>query len=305
MDTNYLWPLSLRMPKRPPKIVYLDMNHWITLAKVMFGRCDGVKDKKLLQFCLDSVDRQVAVYPISVSIFTEILKIRDHQKRQNLRKVIERLSQFMVVTNRAVVAAHEIECFLDQAVGPNPAPINRMDYLDWGVFRAIGKDGSIKVMSASGEDITAGFRQSYTEGPEAFDRIVFEASLELNRQILDGPAPEDEASLRKQGYNPEAILNDYKNEAKSEEELARRLDNEQRWRRGRLRDLVSAREVAFQINSILKRGCHERGIDSLGSLFASINEPRNAFDSMPSFDASGVIVNSGVWPHSQAACWCC
>ena len=63
-----------------------------------------------------------------------------------------------------------------------------------------------------------------------------------------------------------------KTKRKVKRNLARRLDDEQRWRRGRLRDLVSAREVAFQINSILKRGCHERGIDSLGSLFASINE---------------------------------
>ena len=71
----------------------------------------------------------------------------------------------MVVTNRSVVATHEIEALLDQMVGPNPVPINTMDYLDWGVFRAMGMAGDIKVKSESGEDITAAVRQSFTDGP--------------------------------------------------------------------------------------------------------------------------------------------
>ena len=292
INGNYLWPLSLRMPMRPPKIVYLDLNHWITLAQVVSGRRDGKEDKELLRFCLDSVEGKSAVYPISLSIYTEIHKQKDHQRRRNLRRVIEGLSQYLAVTNRAIVATHEIEALLNQKVGPNPTPINTMDYLDWGVYRAMGMDGDIKVKSESGEDVTVAVRQSFADGPEAFDRIISEARLKLNRQVLDGPLPEEEFDLRRQGYNPEAILEHYEREASAEAEWARLLDNNSRWRRGRLRDLVSAREVAFQINSILKRGCDERGIDSLESLFPSVDDARNAFDSMPSFDASVTLKTS-------------
>lgn len=292
MERSYLWPLTLRMPVRPPKIVYLDLNHWITLAQVVSGRRDGKEDKDLFRFCLESAESKSAVYPISLSIYTEIHKIKDPQRRRNLRRVIEVLSQYMVVTSRAVVATHEIEALLDQKVGPNPVPINTMDYLDWGVYRAMGMTGDITVKSESGEDVTTAFRQSFADGPEAFDRIVSEARLELNRQVIDGPSQDDEFELRRRGYNPEAILEQYEREATNEAEWARLLDSEPRWRRGRLRDLVSARELLNHVNSILKRGCEERGVGSLKSLFPSVSDARHAFDSMPSFDASVTLKTS-------------
>ena len=152
---NYVWPFTLCMPKRPPKFVYLDLNHWITLARVVCGHRDGKKDKELLDFCLGAVEEKSAIFPVSLSIYVEIQKIRDHQRRRNLRKTIERLGQYVVVMPRAVVATHEIEAVLDRIVGPNPEPINTMDYLDWGVFRAMGMDGGIRVEANSGEDMTA------------------------------------------------------------------------------------------------------------------------------------------------------
>lgn len=292
MGKSYLWPHTLRMPVRPPKIVYLDLNHWITLAHVASDRQAGGKDKEIFTFCFASADNGTAIFPISLSIYTEILKTKNRKTRLNLGRIIGRLSQYMVVTNRFVVATHEIEALLDKRVGPNPAPINTMDYLDWGVYRAFGMDGSIRVKSETGEDVTAAARQSFADGPEAFDRIVHEARLELNRQMLEGPTPDEELELRRRGYNPEAILEQYELEATSEAEWARLLDEHSIWRRSRLSDLVSARETAFHINSILKRGCDERNIDSLQSLFSSVEETRNAFNSMPSFDASVTLKTS-------------
>ena len=156
----------------------------------------------------------------------------------------------------------------------------------------MGMAGDIKVKSESGEDITALVRQRFADGPEAFDRIVSEAQVDLNRQVLDGPSQDEEAEIRRQGYNPEAILEEYEREATAEAEWARLLDCEPRWRRGRLRDLVSARDILNHINSILERGCNERGVGSLESLFPSVNDARAAFDSMPSFDVSVTLKTS-------------
>ena len=294
-DENYIWPRTLRMLVRAPKLVYLDLNHWIALAKALAGHHDGKKDTALLDFCLRAVERKIAIFPISLSIYVEILKIRDYQRRCDLRKAIEILSRYWVITPRFVVATHEIEALLDQIVGPNPEPINTMNYLDWGVFRAAGLDGSMRVESAEGRDVTAEARRSFTHGPEEFDKIVSEAVLKLNRQIIDGPSPEEDSEFREQGYNPGKILEPYEREAANEVECARLLDDEPIWRRGRLRDAVSAREVLIQINSILKRGCDERGVGSLESLqsrFPSVTDARRAFDSMPSFDASVTLKTS-------------
>ena len=289
---NHVWPLTLRKPSQSPKLVYLDLNHWITLARVLSGHREGKKNKDLLDFSLKAVEEKSAIFPISLSIYTEIHKIKDYRRRCNLRKAIEQLSQYVVVTSQAVVATHEIEAVLDRLAGPNPEPINTMDYLGWGVFRAVGMVGGIKVKSDNGEDITNEARQSFADGPEAFDKIVSKAILELNRRIIDGPSQDEEFELRTQGYNPEAILEQYELEAAGEAEWARLLDSEPGWRRGRLRDMVSAREVLIQINSILKEGCNKRDVGSLEDLFPSVMDARHAFDSMPSFDASVTLKTS-------------
>ena len=291
-DENYVWPRTLRRPMPPPKLVYLDLLHWIALAKALSGHHDGKKDIDHLDFCLRAVEEKTAIFPISLSIYVEILKNQNYQQRCNLRKAIELLGQYMVVTSRSVVATHEIEALLDQIVDPNPKPINTMNYLDWGVFRAAGLDGSMRVKSADGRDVTAEVRQSFTNGPQAFDKIVSEAILKLNRQMINGPSPKENSELWEQRYNPTRILEAYEQEAMNEAEWARLLDDEPKWRRGRLRDAVSAREVLIQINSILKRGCDDRGVSSLQSLFPSVTDARRAFDSMPSFDASVTLKTS-------------
>ena len=292
---NYILPRTLRRPGPPPKLVYLDLNHWIALAKTLSGHHDGKKDTALLDFCLRAVEREIAIFPISLSIYIEIFKIKDYRRRCDFRKAIELLSRYNVVTPRFVVATHEIEALLDHIVGPNPEPINTMDYLDWGVFRAFGLDGSIRVESAEGRDVTNQVRQSFLHGPQVFDEILLEGILKLNRQVIDGPSPEEDAEFREQGYDPIRVLEQFEKEAANEVEFAHRLNDDPKWRRGRLRDVVSAREVLMQINSILRRGCDERGVVSLESLqspFPSVTDARRAFNSMPSFDASVTLKTS-------------
>jgi hypothetical protein len=34
---DVVWPLRLIQPARPPSLVYLDLNHYINLAKVRIG----------------------------------------------------------------------------------------------------------------------------------------------------------------------------------------------------------------------------------------------------------------------------
>ena len=291
-NEKYIWPRTLRRPVSPPKLVYLDLNHWIALAKILAGHNVGTSDRALLDLCLRAVEENIAIFPISLNIYIEILKIQNYQRRCDLRKAIELLSRYIVVTSRFVVAMHEIEALLDHIVGPNSKPINTMNYLDWGVFRAMGMDGSMRVKSADGRDVTEEVRHSFTHGPQAFDQIVSEAILKLNRQVIDGPSPEEDSEFREQGYNPIKVLDLYEWEATDEVEWDRLLNDQPKWRRGRLRDAVSAREVLIQINTILKRGCDERGVDSLQSLFPSVADTRKAFDSMPSFDASVTLRTS-------------
>jgi hypothetical protein len=284
--SGYGWPQTLRQPSRPPKLVYLDLNQWIALAKAMTGHRDGEAQKEVLTYCLGALDRGEAVFPISDSIYTEISKNGSHRQRRHLLEVIEPMSRFMVVMCRSIVSAHEIEAMLDRIAGPSPNPIISMDYIDWGVARAFGIVGGFKVRStSSGEDITAAVRSAHADGPAAFDSLFSNAELELNRKVIAGPAPDEEPELRKRGWNPASTFEIAGRRAAQEIEQVSRFDQDPRWRQGRIRDVVAAREVEIEIYDALSRGLSLRGT-TLAATFPGIDDTRRAFDSMPSFDVA-------------------
>lgn len=286
-DTRYVWPITLRLPPRPPKLVYLDLLHWVSLAKANSGHRDGERFASTLAACLTAVEAGAAVFPVSDAIYMEVSKIGLHRQRHDLRAVIERVSQFRVVTSRVVIATHEVEALLDRIVGPSADPVNRMDYLDWGVARAFGMVGGFRFRSTdTGEDITAEARDAYPAGPEAFDRILASAQLGLNRDVLEGPKTTvEQAEMRATGWNPRAGYEVAVRRAQQEIEQVGRFNDDPAWRKGRIRDVVAAREVAIELISILTRGLVDRGM-KLGDLFTEPNSAQEAFDSLPSFDVS-------------------
>jgi hypothetical protein len=285
VDVAYVWPQTLRPPSRPPKVVYLDLNHWIALSKAMAGHRDGKAYIEILSCVLRAVEEKAAVFPLSDSIYFEVSKIGRHRQRRDLREVVERVSRYMVVTSRSVVSSHEIEALLDQLVGPSPHPINMMDYLDWGVARAFGMVGGFKVRSSSGEDMTAEVRSQHPDGPEAFDQLFQQAEIQLNRQVIEAPTAEEEPDLRVLGWNPRAAFEVAEHRVAQELELVQRFNNDPRWRRGRIRDVVAAREILIEINEALHRGLSERGA-TFEAVFPRVPETRQAMDSMPSFDVA-------------------
>ena len=284
-SSRYSWPATLRVPCGR-QIVYLDLNHWISLARALSRHPEGHRHRDILDQLIQAVEQNRAVFPLSLPIYVEILKIREHRRRSDLRKVIERLGRFAVVTNRHVIAIHEIEALLDDLVGSNPDPIKPVNYLDWGVQRALGMRGGFKVVMREGEDVTGAVRQRFSAGSDEFDRILSEAMVKLNRAVIDGPSPKEEAEFRAGGYRPDLILERYTEEAAAEHSWARLLDGESRWRRGRLRDAVSAREILFHMNEILKAAANARGVQHLEEICCGARDPRRAFDAMPSFDVS-------------------
>lgn len=281
----YRWPLTLIVPPRPPSVVYLDLNHWISLAKAMSGHPDGAKHKDALAACMAARESGAAVFPISDAIIIETCKISQHRQRRDLRTAIEELSQYRVVTSRPVIANHEIEAMLDDVVGPSPEPINSMHYLDWGIARAFGKVGGFRVRDAQGIDITDDIRAAFPDGPEAFDAKLFDAELDLQRHVLDGPTPDEVPRLRELGWDPSGTIEISGRRAQQEIEQVDRFNADPHWRRGRIRDVVSARELWIEINEMLYRGIDARGV-TLDDVLGPPERTRQHVDAMPSFDVA-------------------
>ena len=282
-----LWPTTLILPARPPRLIYLDLNHWIELSKAHSGHKDGERHRDILRACLEAVSDNRAVFPLSQHIYAEIAKITSYRQRHDLREVIEQVCQYKVVTALSVVATHEIETVLNQVVGPSPVPLNTTDYLDWGVDRAFGRVGDIRIRSASGEDVTEEFRRNYPQGPTAFDGIILDAQLELNRKAVEGPTPQEEPLLRKQGWKPEVIVQASERSASAEREQAQRLDDDPNWRLGRIRDLITAREAIVEVGDIFAEGFARRGFGAVDQFFAANpDDLRAVYSGMPSFNVA-------------------
>lgn len=192
----------------------------------------------------------------------------------------------MVVTSRSIVSVHEIETMLDALVGPSRDPINEMSYIDWGVMRAFGMNGAIIIRDReTGEDVTDDARAKHPGGPEEFDRIVWQSQLGLNRSVLDGPTPEEEPQMRALGWNPSGGFDVAHRRAQQEIEQVARFDADPAWRRGRIRDVVAAREVMIEINEHLWKGLADRGVE-LEEAFPDPNVTPRLWDAMPSFDVA-------------------
>jgi hypothetical protein len=286
---TYIWPTKLVLPARRPKLVYLDLNHWVELSKAQAGHPDGDRFREVLAACADASERNMAIFPLSDSLFFEISKIGTYRQRRDLREVIERISGFMVVTARSVVSVHEIETMLDARIGPSTDPINAMSYIDWGVLRAFGMVGDIVVRDRkTGANVTAEARATHPGGPDQFDRIMWEGQLALNRSVLDGPTPDEEPGMRTTGWNPRAAFEVAERRAQQEIEQVARFNADPVWRRGRIRDVIAAREVVIEVNEHLWKGLHDRGV-KIEDAFSDPEETARVWNSMPSFDVAVTI----------------
>ena len=285
----YLWPRTLLRPELPQKLVYLDLNHWIELSRIKSGRARSAEQRELLDVLMGSVGK-TALFALSSSLYSEIAKLMSHRQRRLLREVMEPVSTYLVVIPGDVIARHEMESLLDREVGQGSIPLRDIAYLDWGVDRAFGFDGRLRIKDkATGADVTAEVRNRHPAGPDKFDEAVWKASVLRNRAAIDGPAPGEEPLLRKEGWRPEAILAQYRELADGESALVDRLNKDPKWRRSRLRDVIAVREVLFWFRDVFDEACVNHGFADIGDLLATQPEIRHHFYSMPSFDVSATL----------------
>lgn len=291
-DVPYLWPRTLRLPERPPALVYLDLNHWIALARAAGGHEGEGPGREFLDWALGAVEKGLLLFPISGTTYSEISRISAHRQRRDLRHVIERLSGFAVVASRVVIATHEIEATLDLFAGPSSRPINEMDYLDWGVARAFGLAGGFRVKDADGCDVTADVGDDFPNGPGAFDQLMADATRELNRRSLEGPTHREEPALRRLGWNPQRALEVNDHRARQENDQVAVFNDHPGWRKGRIRDVIAARELLVEMGETMIQGLVDRGVDWDALLPPDVESVRARIDAMPSVDVSVTLKTS-------------
>ncbi|MFF4263031.1 hypothetical protein [Streptomyces virginiae] len=278
----YAWPTITQTPHTMRRI-YLDLNHWISLAKAATGHRDGNRHKGALQALSEAASSGSAVFPLSATHYMEMSGIRDPRQRADIADVMEELSAFTTLANRTIIMRHEIEAAVDQIIGVPSGTDDSLQILSFGVGHAFGVHGRLRVRSREdGGDVTDLVRGDFPAGAAAFDAIVSAAERFVERGVLRGPSDAEVPGLAAQGWDPTTARTGAQRRADREIGLSSQLDAEPRWRRGRLRDVVSGRYLTNELFDLLNELFSGRQVTD--QIFGSRESARRFADSMPSGD---------------------
>jgi hypothetical protein len=121
------------------KVVYLDQNKWIDLARAHHGGTNGARFKETFEFLNDPVARLRVILPLSAVHYIETTRIGGNsQRRVRLGKTMWELSGGYTMAPHSAILDHELDVALARRfplVGIRPFTL-----IDTGVAHAFGMD---------------------------------------------------------------------------------------------------------------------------------------------------------------------
>ncbi|HEX6339874.1 hypothetical protein [Umezawaea sp.] len=277
---DLLWPQALVRPTAPPKLVYLDLNHWIYLSQAASGSVNGERYRPALDACRHARAAGTAVFVLAGVHYMEMTKIKDPAQRGRLTEVMEELSGFVTLLDRQIVIRLEIESVLDDRLGPWVEPYPTATLLGRGFGHAFGMKGGFTLRhKANGRDASDLARARL--GKAVFDDLMMKADLFAERGMLRDPADVDLPQLKEFGYREVEALKVNRRRAEQENEQHQRHHGT-KWGAGqKLGDVVMAREAIVELIGPLLEGLLRRGIDDIKVLFADKAAARDVVRAMP------------------------
>lgn len=257
---QYIWPEQIVQPKRPPLLVYLDLNHWINLSRANLSpQATADPYKKLLTSCRAAIERNVIQIVIMDALYVEIAeRIKNPRSRKSLARLIEELTSFSTILGRVDIMRIEVHAAMNAITG-NKVFRPEVQLLGFGVHHAFQEPAKI--------DLERGQQL----------RLLYE------RKVLEGPQDIEIPYLRESGYKPELSIAATESRRDWERTLGPllRIDR-QHWRSDGLREVVKAREIKHELWNSIARQAILRKV-SVWDLFNCIpDSPTGIIDLMPS-----------------------
>lgn len=275
-----VWPVRVRQPGRPPALVYLDLNRYINFARIAAGDATVPAGyDELLGACRNARQDGRALFPLSAAHYVEMSKILDPTQRKAVAAIMQELSGFNVLLGRSTIAEVEIESMLDVVLG-HPTMGESVPLLGSSGVWAFGLRGGLVIGDADGNDVAD--QTGAAVGNDQFAQFLVDANRFIERALLAGPSDAAITDLRALGYAPEKAHEVTARRAQQERDQALRLDADPRWRRGRLRDVIGARELSMEWVDVLTRAVMARGITVGGAVSEDRDTTRSFAEGMPS-----------------------
>ena len=277
MTEELVWANVMR-PRIP--LVYLDLNTIIYMARALSG------DTKvpgsylgLYTAALRAKLEQRAMFPLSGEHLWEISKITDPKQRGDLADILESLSDYNYLLGRTVIAELEFEAGMAKIMGEDisakSVPLVRQTF-----GQAFGWVGGMKIRNSTGGDGSDAVRAQMTNAD--FDKLMARMNYEMERRMLRGPSDEDLEVLRADpNFQPEVVIEGQKQRVQWELDTERVLKEHPRWRRGRLRDVIGAREILHEWMDMFTRMRIDRRKGGMPDFDPPDDEMRSFMGSMP------------------------
>lgn len=235
--------------------VYLDQWVWIDLARAEAGKPRRPDDPKVLAALREAAAAGVA-FPLSTVHYYETAKIKDPAQRHSLARVMASVSYFRTFRCGQQLIRHQMLNAMHETFGRPTFKPAAPEPLGLGaVFAFTGAEGLMTVRdSGTGAETT----EAKLPGVGALRRKYAQLGETL---LIAGPADDEVALLRQNGYRPET----------SEAMAASRLAWEELYV-GMLRDgdPISASELRVRV--MARELCHEH-IDLFNELLAEYRVP--------------------------------
>jgi hypothetical protein len=245
---------ALTMAPRPTALrLYLDFNHWTSLAKARVGRSDGELYQSCYQLLQDGVRQGELVVPLSSAHYVELGKIVDEHRRMNLANVMSELSQFVTLAGYAYRTRLELESAFHARFGQG-APDPQRPVLGRGVGFAFDLGDGVICRELDGMfGLTSVPPPSWRQVPEEGQHLV---SLVREYMMLRGPLPQEVARIP--NYHPEVAQRLAEAHVQREQALLDLLAAEP-VRGPELEDILHARYLYWELQPALPEFLAQRG----------------------------------------------
>lgn len=228
--------------------IFLDMKHWVALAKARLGRPEFDYDQRAYELLRAATAAGEVMVPICATTYMEMS--RDHRQSTDVANVIAEIGGFVTIGGRRAAVEHQLRTALAARFdGPLPAPLRPFGL---GEPFAFGNQRRLVLKRSDGAALdmpAAKVRDLETAG-----RVISEYMM------LRSPKPEEIPQLRKLGYRPEAVAEVEAQRLKREQELAAMLKDGTTDRK-KLADIVNARYLYWELSDHLRTSLEPYGID--------------------------------------------
>lgn len=224
-----VWPAGLARDDGYGSLVWLDMNHWIGLAKAAGQHPGGAGYRELLEAARAARARRSVTFVLLDTHYIEMSGIKDPRQRADVASVMAELTDYATMLGRPHIMRLEVQAALTAVGHPVPIPLSG-PLFGGGVAHAFGRELNARITDETGVDLTEETRQQV--GAAALAELMIATRVKLEWSVLAGPTDDEVPKLRQHGWDLDRTHEGPRHRCRQEVEQQERLHADPRWRRG-------------------------------------------------------------------------